>query len=97
MGWRTEIREPVRRQLNALCASGRLSRRGLLRAYNSVRIELPRHACHFRATRHADDPEYFTHPVGFLDQGAWRRFFFYVNDTIETGLLVVEDVGHGIA
>lgn len=96
MGWRTKIREPVRRKLNALRASGQLSRRGLIRAYNAARIDLPKHARRFQAARYAHDPDYFTYPVGFMDQGEWRRFVFYVNDAIESGLLVVEDVDHNI-
>ena len=94
MGWRTQIREPVCQTLNALCASDRLSRRGLVRAYNSVRLELPKHARRFQAARYVHDPDCFLYPVSFRDKGVWRRFLFYVNDAVEPGLLVVEDVEH---
>ncbi len=94
MGWRTKIQKAVSQALNALCASDQLSRRGLIRAYNSVRLELPKQARRFQATRYAHDPDCFRYPVGFRDRGAWLRFVFYVNDTVEAGVLVVEDVEH---
>ena len=92
MSWRIKIRKPVSRTLNSLRASDQLSRRGLLRAYNAVRLELPRHARRFQATRYAYDPDCFLYSVSFRDKGAWRRFVFYVNDAVEPGSLVVEDV-----
>lgn len=92
MAWRTKILEPVRQTLNALGASDQLSRRGLIRAHNAVRLELPKHARRFQATRYAYDPNCFLYPVSFRDKGEWRRFVFYVNDVREPGSLVVEDV-----
>ena len=92
MAWRTIIRKPVSQTLNALCASDQLSRRGLIRAYNSVRLELPKHARRFQATRYAHDPDCFLYMVGFRDRAVWHAFLFYVNDIAKPGLLVVEDV-----
>jgi hypothetical protein len=92
MAWRTKIQKPVSQTLNALRASDQLSRRGLIRAYNAVRLELPKHARRFQAIRYIYDPDYFIYTVNFPDKGGWRRFVFYVNDIREPGSLVVEDV-----
>lgn len=94
MAWRTKVRGPAVRALGALRASGRLSRRGLIRAYDSLYAELPRHARRFQNSRYAHDPNCFLYPVSFLDKGAWQRFTFYVNDVVTPGLLVVEDVDY---
>jgi hypothetical protein len=92
MAWRTKILEPVIQKLNALRASDQLSRRGLILAYNAVRLELLKHARRFQATRYVYDPNCFVYPISFRDRGEWRRFDFYVNDVVEPGLLVAEDV-----
>ena len=94
MSWRTEISESVRDTLNALRAHDRLSRRGWLRAYNSVHLELPRQIRRFRDKRYPHDPEFFVYCVGFWDRGVWHRFDFLVNDSVQRGLLLVEDVDH---
>lgn len=94
MGWQTDIRKAVRQALNALCASGRLSRKGLIHSYNCVRLILPQRARQFRERRYGPDRDYFLYPVGFWDKGVWHLFTFYVNDAVEPGLLVVEDVEH---
>jgi hypothetical protein len=41
MGWRVHLESPVRSLLNGLCATGLLSRRGLIRAYTALRLVLP--------------------------------------------------------
>jgi hypothetical protein len=92
MAWRTKILEPVNQKLNALRASDQLSRRGLILAYNAVRLELPKHARRLQGIRYAHDAECFLYPISFRDKGEWRRFVFYVNDIVEPGLLVAEDV-----
>lgn len=92
MAWRTKILKSVSQTLNALRASDQLSRRGLILAYNAVRLELPKHARRFQPARYAYDPDCFLYPVSFRDKGAWRRFIFYVNDAVEPGSLVVEDM-----
>ena len=48
----------------------------------------------FREKRYGPDRDYFLYPVGFWDKGVWHLFTFYVNDAVEPGLLVVEDVEH---
>jgi hypothetical protein len=94
MGWRVRILPAVRAAINGLTASGILSRSGMLRAYNAVRIQLPLRARHYRQTRDAADPDCFSYPVGFLDRGVWHRFTFRVNDSATPGLLVVESMKH---
>jgi hypothetical protein len=92
MAWRTKIQKPVSQILNALTASGQLSRRGMIRAYNAVRLELPKHARRFQTTRYVHDPDCFLYTVNFPDKGVWLRLLFYVNDVVEPGTLVAEDV-----
>jgi hypothetical protein len=92
MAWRTKIQKPVNQTLNALRASDQLSRRGLIRAYNAVRLELPKHARRFQTIRYIYDPDCFLYTVNFQDKGVWLRLVFYVNDVREPGSLVVEDV-----
>ena len=94
MGWHVEIHRPVCQAINALCTSGSLSRRGLNWAYAAVRLELPRRARRHQHHRASHAPDCFIYPVGFWDNGAWHRFVFTVNDSVQPGLLVVEAMDH---
>jgi hypothetical protein len=94
MGWSVDVRRPVCQAINALCASGALSRRGLIWAYAAVRIELPRKARYYQQDRAAHAPDCFVYRVAFWDRGVWHRFVFHVNDSVQPGLLVVEDMAH---
>lgn len=73
MAWRTKIQKPVSQILNALRASDQLSRRGLIRANNAVRLELPKHARRFQAIRYIYDPYCLLHTVNFPDKRAGGR------------------------
>jgi hypothetical protein len=94
MGWRVQILPAVAAAINDLSASGKLSRKGMLQAYNAVRLLLPVHARHYQQMRYAADPDCFTYLVGFLDRGVWHRFTFHVNDSDAPGLLMVEGMTH---
>ena len=94
MGWRVKVYPIVREELNGLSSSGTLSRRGMLLAYNSLRLELPQQARNFQNRRDPTDLDYFTYKVRFHDRDRWHWFTFYVNDRVEPGLLIVEDLEH---
>jgi len=44
--------------------------------------------------RATTDPDYFVYEVRVRDRDVWHWFTFYVNDRIEPGLLLVEDLEH---
>lgn len=94
MGWRVEIDPRVRQGVNALCFSGALSRAGMILAYNSLWLELPRQARRARQNRDPADPNYFRYPVRVYDGGVWHHFTFAVQDKAERNLLYVDDLTH---
>jgi hypothetical protein len=97
MAWRVQIRAKVMEGVNGLAASGALSRVGMVLSYNSLRLELPRQVRRFQASNYAHDPAYFLYPARLRDRGVWHRCLFYVNDAVEPGLLVVEDMDHEVS
>jgi hypothetical protein len=94
MGWTVDVRRPVCQAINSLRASGALSRRGLVWAYAAVRIVLPRKSRFYQPDRAAHAPDCFVYWVGFWDRGVWHRFTFIVNDSLQPGVLVVEEMRH---
>jgi hypothetical protein len=93
-GWRVELGSRVKDGINGLCSSGELSRTGMLLAYNSLWLELPRQARYVQNRRDPIDPDYFLYKVRVRDRGVWHHFTFSVQDKVEGGLLYVADLVH---